>query len=234
MSLVKSLKALLIITCALLLYVAVYPTDAYIRRSVVQLTNGQMSCTGEQIIAPSGKLFVITAAHCRGISEGTEKMTAVLEDGSKQTISVIAEDPTSDLLILTPVKGIPGLSIASSIYAHQHARAFTHGRAYATYKTEGEIVQEGTFEAPIFEINSFIDLLRCQAQPKYHPEMGLFSQSCVATLSEIIATVGVVPGSSGGAILNDRGQVLGICTGEQDPFSFWVKLDDIHRFLAKR
>lgn len=204
-----------------------------IRHSVIQL-RGVMGgmCTGVEVVAPSGKVYTLTAGHCTAlVREGS--MIAKTEDGAVSHIQVVAEDPTSDLLLLEAVASPRPLDVAGKISRFQHLRLFSHGNGYKTWESDGHVIDETPIAAPIFSIKDQRDWIHCLSEPKYSPSGDLLNVECVLTPEEVATSITATPGSSGGPVVNDRGDLVGICSAISPPFTFQVKLTDITKFLAK-
>lgn len=214
-----------------LLIVASISDEDYLRSKVVMLRSDTVGCSGEVVKAPSGKSYILTAAHCTSVADAQGNMPVYLDDGRKLSSHVIAEDDSSDLLLLEGVPGVEGLTIARTVKPTEHVRTFTHGRMLATYKTEGELIQVVHVEIPIA-------LGDCSSkQPKY--KNGSFSflgiidiPVCMMSVDEVVSTAQVQPGSSGGMVVNNRAQLVGVVSASDGDFGYFVTLRDIQRFLS--
>jgi len=211
------------------------PTDTSIRSRVFKLIGAHGMCTAEQVRTPSGKDFILTAGHCRG-EVGVDGY-AVLEDeaGDRHRAKFLAEDPIADLLVLEGVPGVRGLDIANGVVNHQHVRAFTHGHDYATFKTEGELIQSVLQSIPIAGAATAAEREACSLQKNsIQVTASLFGPRtvCMVNLVNIATTLMIVPGSSGGPAVNDEGQLIGVASATGGGFGFLVPLKDIQRFLA--
>jgi hypothetical protein len=234
----KPILALLTIAAVAILHslTASLPESA-IRSNVVQLVSPNGSCSGEQIKAPSGKTYILTAGHCRPL-EKDGSITAINSDGQKIERRIIAEDPKSDLLLLEGLPNRGGLEIASSSRMGDHIRTFTHGAAKAAYKTEGELIQDEVISILVGIIESDKDREQCKSAPKYAIDkvdvfFGLVTmEACVMKVAETSSTAMTVPGSSGGAVVNDRGELVAVVSAGGDGFSYLVRHIDIVNFLA--
>lgn len=207
-------------------------TENNIKDRVVRILGDAGMCSGEQVRAPSSENYILTAAHCK-ILEKDGQMLIVKESGDRLWRRVIAEDPKSDLLLVEGLPGVDGLDIARSMY-REHIRTFTHGANHDTYETEGYIIAIEPVQIPAFAIFSIEEASKCKA-PKYKIEhLNDFFGSmdlCVIEVDETAMTAMIVPGSSGGAVVNDHGDIVGVVSAGNGNFGFLVTLKDIKAFL---
>lgn len=209
------------------------PSDNEIRSNVVSLMeNGHRFCTAEQVIAPSGKKYLLSASHCAFHSIGKE-VEAENEDGARYSVTVLAEDDMADLILLTPVKTAPGLSVGKQLAEREPVRAFTRGLGYRTFRTEGVTIEVSRIEIPAMPLDTAQDMENCKAH-KFQPGMVFIFPACIMAVDSMATTVFVAPGSSGGPLLNARGELVGVATAIGEGFSYWVPLADIKRFLADK
>jgi len=210
--------------------------DRYFIRRVVKLSKEGSSCTGEQVRAPSGVDYILTAAHCAGLAVNGS-ITATTEEGLVVQRRVIAEDKNSDLLLLEGLPNLDGLEVSRGQKTRdQHVRSFGHGGGVATFKTEGNLVQYQRLQIPVFEIKTDEDKARCEAAPKYkaaeiETPFAVFNV-CVMDVIEQLSTVKVIPGNSGGPIVDDDGKLIAVVSAGGDFFSAFVTHPDIVKFLA--
>lgn len=194
--------------CAIMGFMAVAgpsKSDDYIRHQVVRLYSDEGSCSGEFVRAPSGKTYILTAGHCRLlIHEGVIKVRD--EDGRESEQPVLDQDSQSDLMLLSAPNNHPGLDLAQESHRFEDVRSFTHGSNLDTFETRGQIVQERDIDGV--------------------PE--------VADAPQTITTAWIVPGSSGGPVVDPSGDLIGVVSVSAGPFSGLVRLVDIKRFLARR
>lgn len=205
--------------------------DNYIRNRVVQLQSERGGCTGIQIQAPSGKVYTLTAKHCFEILENG-KVKSTNEQGKSEMISFVAIDDKADLLLLTAPKNALSIQVGEKTSKHEHVHTITHGALEPSYRTDGEILAEQIIHAdlyPILEPEQFEECLANKMEPVMDMENGLI---CAMSENVMFTTAMVVPGSSGGPLLNDAGDLVGIVSVSNGPFSGMVPIQDIHSFLA--
>lgn len=209
-------------------------SDAFARGRSVKLVGGGGSCSGEQVVAPSGQHYILTAGHCKDLRMDKNSITVETEDGRVLERAIVAEDMKSDLLLLEGVPTLRGLQIADAYKPAQHVRTFTHGAGLPTYETEGVLV--GKAEEMV--LLGFIGLTyngACKGA-KYRivpvDYMGGQISACVLDVIEMVSTAMVVPGSSGGMVVDDNGNLVGVVSATDGHFSYMITLDDIKAFLA--
>lgn len=212
------------------------PSESYFRSKVVQLTGNNYSCSGEQVVAKSGKSYILTAGHCKELIE-SGRMAATTDDGKHYSLKVIKEDYRSDLLLLEGIPKVQGLIVAATAERKDKVMTYTHGRAHATYRTDGELLETVELSIPVNSISNAEDMDACQKMPKTQAimQMDMFGELdyvCALVVKETFSTAMTVPGSSGGMVVNMKGQLVGVVSAGDGSFSAFVPLKDIQRFLA--
>lgn len=211
-------------------------SDSYIRDRVVKLRSEHGECSGEQVQAPSGQSYILTAGHCRELADEGGTFTVHTESGAIIKRKIIAEDPSSDLLLVEGLPGVKGLSIAGWAGQQEQVRTFTHGADMDTYKTEGVLIEVKEVTIPIELIASDEEIKACTSQSKFKAVDidTIFGpmKMCAMSVMEVATTAMIVPGSSGGAVVNSNGDLIGVVSAGGDGFGFLVRLSDVHAFLA--
>ncbi len=209
------------------------PSDRETKSYSILLKSAKGQCSGEQVKAPSGVSYILTAAHCMPLAIDGQ-IQVITEDGKKLKRRIVAEDDYSDLLLLEGVPGMEGMPIARTSWRGQHVRTFTHGHGLQTYRTDGVLVQKQEIQIPISLIAS--DEASCSAKVKnkviHFATIFGDLKICALSVEESVTTAFIVPGSSGGMVVDDAGQLVGVVSAGGGGFGFLVTLDDIHSFLS--
>lgn len=212
-------------------------TDQFARNRVVHLIGPKGSCTGVEVRSPKGVRYTLTAGHCKGILDPKGMAIAVTEQGKKQLVQFMVEDPNSDLMLVSPV-GTFEVDVAEGTYKHEHVHTMTHGDAMPAYRTDGEMLEERTMDLPLALITSPTDLIAC-SMPKYR--IGFFNSgtflipACYFKSAQMFTTAMVLHGSSGGPLFNEDNQLVGIVSTLQPTgLSTFVTLKDIKNFLKDK
>lgn len=213
------------------------PSDADLREHVYKLYNkpASGSCTAVAIVTDDGRPYVVSAGHCLGIFNENGQAYLQGEDGKEHLTVVIAEDPNSDLILITSPKDT-GARIAKNIPAHSTLIAMTYGGGYPSHKAGGEALANEVIDIPLSIIGSEKDLEKCLSMPKHRAaEMSVFIftiQVCVLSIPTVATTVKVERGSSGGPMFNDEGELAGTVVGGDEEFNYIVPARDIRKFIA--
>jgi S1-C subfamily serine protease len=200
--------------------------EDYLRERVVKLVGKDGgSCSGEQVRAPSGEDYILTAAHCRVLAQNGE-IEVKADNGKHLMRRVIAEDKSSDLLLIEGLPHLEGIHVAEDVQARQNIITLTHGYGFDTYRTEGVIVQkEFQLEVALGEADE-----TCKGE-KYKKVPSIFGELCVMSVVETVSIAMTAPGSSGGMVVDENGDLVGVVSAGNEKFSMFVRLKDIRNFL---
>jgi hypothetical protein len=232
----KKLSLGLLVALALVGYsINKSPSEKEIRSKVVKLTGNGYSCSGTQINAPSGNNYIITAGHCADLAEHGS-VYVQLDNQRPIPRRVIEVSRTTDLMLLEGVPELDGLSVSFNPPSETDTiTSYTHGAGYKTYKSTGEYIETRKVYVLDHIIQSKEDLNTC-TDPKFQVvpmDLGFFQiQACVLFIDSYISSLWSVGGSSGGLVVNQSGQMIGVVYGGDDHFSMIVPLSEIHKFLS--
>jgi len=210
--------------------------EGYFYSRSVKLLGGGHQCSGEQVRGPSGVSYILTAAHCAKLADAQGNIEVIKEDGDKISRKIITEDPSSDLLLLEGLPGVAGLDIATSLKPHERVRTYTHGHGMDTYRTDGMIIQNIRIQAGVSEITTDQEELACNNLPKYkvveldNTPFGPL-KACILDVEETLTTAMIQPGSSGGMVVNESGELVGVVSVGDGAYGGLVELKDIKNFL---
>lgn len=210
-------------------------SNAFVRNRVVMILNDDKSgqCTGVEVQAPSHRTYILTAGHCFDLLNTQGTATVTLESGAMHTVKFIAADGASDLMLLTSPE-TTGVLVAKDKKLYEKIHAITHGGGMPAYRTDGELLDDHDFLMPMFLISSPELLLQCVGNPANTAIPTMFGLICAIMRHQTVGTAAIVPGSSGGPILNESGSLVGIVSALGGGFNYYVRLKDIQAFLKGR
>ncbi len=205
-------------------------SDRYLKSRVMKLEGPRGMCSGEQVRAPSGVDYILTAAHCAPIAVDGQIMVTT-EDGRKLNRRIIAEDDSSDLLLLEGIPNMRGLDIARHSQHMQQVRTFTHGGRMNTWKSKGTLMDTISVDILLEEIMSNEDAAAC-SKPK-NRQVDYFGHNlCLLHVYEDVSDALSIPGSSGGMVVDNDGDLVGVVSAGGNGLSLFVRLSDIRIFLG--
>lgn len=202
------------------------------RSRTVMLVSTEGSCSGTQIKAPSGKDYILSAAHCKPIAFGDGSQILVIDEQRHMyPRKIIAIDVKKDLLLVEGIPYMEGVPIAKSARTGDVVMSFTHGLGLPAYEAVGKLL------GPVHTIfipkamEDEADMAKCR-----HPIISFMGLFCMEPHRTQETSMKVLPGSSGGGVLNMSGEIVGVVSaGDTSTFmGELVSLKDIRQFLAKR
>jgi Trypsin-like peptidase domain len=211
------------VQCAHIQKVNLLKSDRYVRDRVLMIYGRGILCSAIEIRAPSGKNYTMSAAHCYEMAVN-EYVTAQAEDGSEHMIKVLQVDKDHDLMLLEAFDD-KFIDVAKDYHTHEHVHTLTHGHGQPTYRTDGELLKVENVRVAI-PIESDEDLAKCTNIIQSALEV-----SCELKLTVMMSTAAIIPGSSGGAVLDEAGHLVGIVSCGDGFFSGFIPLPDIQNML---
>lgn len=235
----KALLLFLGIITAICMLLPTKLSERELRTKVVKLYKpGVAMCSGTQIKAPSGISYILSAGHCAKLADNDGQILVQDEHGHQLKRRVIQEDPNSDLLLIEGLPGVDGIDIAQDWHPGQHVRTFTHGGNMPTYKTEGELIGIEQIQVILDQALSpdvLKDPCNMPKETQLDIPVWLFKDSvvhaCILDVSEVVSTARIIPGSSGGMVVDDDGKLVGVASAGGEQWNFFVKPSDIVKFI---
>lgn len=205
-------------------------SDEYLRQRVVKLVGNRGSCSGIQVKVPSGRVVTLSAAHCQDITS-ENKITAISDNGDKTILTIIKADRSIDLMVLTAGDN-SSIDVADSISMHEKVHTMTHGNGLMSHRSDGELLDLVTVRMALFGIGDEKDMREC-IKIKGKVNIDIFSGLiCIADLDLILSTARVRHGSSGGAVVNENNELVGIVSAtDSDDIAGFVPLHKIHEYI---
>lgn len=209
--------------------------EEYVRDRVFLLHGPKGKCSAVQVFAPSGQAYMLSAAHCADImDEG--RILAENEQGKDRWTVMISVDYVHDIMLLSSVSS-KALRVAKKEEKHQKIYTMTHGDGAPTYRTDGEILKREDRQFNLGPITTPDTLLNCLARnAEMVSVIGLDTMLCVQTVDSVITTAKLLPGGSGGALLNLNHELIGIASSidRRTDFSGMVPLKWINHILRNK
>lgn len=182
--------------------------DSKVRNNVVLLTNVERDTACTGVSVQGASGKIYTMTSLHCKNKFNE-IISIDEQNQEHTLTVISEDRKLDLLLLSPFTKTY-LKLAKIIRRHEHIRSIGHGYGLPSYKEEGEMLQNAR--------DSMAEV--CRQADMY------------------VSNVRVVPGNSGGPIVNDQDEIVGLArafdSNFEIHFSCLVTLNNLLNFLSDK
>lgn len=212
-------------------------SEQYIKERAVKINSPNGSCSGTQIKAPTGQNYILTAAHCRVLVDKDGYFNIIKSDHTELKRRFIQESFDTDLLLIEGIPNLEGLDVSDKAILHSRIRTFTSGKGFETYMTEGEVIGylkidiidhiieagENTKETCGYKKNRIENILI----------WGIFpANACILSFDTMATTAFIVPGSSGGTIVDRNGSLVGVVSaGDTSGFGYFIPNASILEFI---
>lgn len=202
----------------------------HMKSRTMMLVSAEGSCSGTQVKAPSGKSYILSAAHCKPLMFNG-KIMVIDESGHLFVSKVLDMDSDKDLLLMEGMPHMSGLPIAKAAHTGERVTSYTHGHGLPTYEASGKLLGSvHTIQIPN-EIESEKEMHLCK-----HIMPTMFGLMCLQDRKTWATSMKVMPGSSGGGVLNASGELVGVVSaGNMATYQGeLVPLNQIRQFLRSR
>lgn len=184
--------------------------DDRVKPSVVKLRGMLGSCSGEQVLTESGKAVILTAMHCSMITIGDEVLVFT-QDGRMLPRKILAISEVSDLMILEGMPNMPALPLAKGFKLNDNCHAYGSGMGYKTSRQDGQVIDRFLIMPsdlpPPLDAHNF-------------------------PIEFFVSTAHNISGMSGGPVVDDSGQLIGLVSMGNDFYGYDIPLDSISAFLT--
>lgn len=189
--------------------------------------------TGFAVRSLSGKLYTVTNAHVCNITDKSYLLAA--RGGVKLRLQIIEILEEADLCILQGIPFMKGLKVADALSLFEGVYVVGHPRLQPINMTAGWV--RTRVYVPIAYCNIASSKLRVQVLPDRRknakPLLDFEDASCIKEMDSIMTNNDSQPGNSGSAVLNDRGEVVGVLfAGDSNGTSLIVPLNYLHALLS--
>ena len=187
--------------------------------------------TGFAVRAASGKLYTVTNAHVCRI---TDKSFLIASRGSvRLRLQIIEIMEEADLCVLQGIPFMKGLEVAEGLGLFEGVYVVGHPRLQPINMTAGWV--RTRVYVPIAYCNK-AGGAKVQVLPDQRKSArSIFDldESCIKDMDSIMTNNDSQPGNSGSAVLNDKGQVVGVLfAGDSAGTSLIVPLNYLHSLLS--
>lgn len=237
--------------------------DAWLRnkvgsKSYIMFEPGIGSGTGFMVKAPSGKSYLLTNDHVCDASTDGAHLSVMDDNGEFIPRSILHRSEKTDLCLLEGMPGVEGLTVSTSPPDKGDSLAAVgHPAGYLTTMTKGTLIMSKDIEIP----EGYISIKMGSAPEELIPQElgGMLESECDKPKNKVLVqkrdflgleyvvkvcmnvtknayftTILAQPGSSGSAVVNGWGQVIGVLfAGDSFGWSMLVSQEDMQDFLKK-
>lgn len=192
--------------------------------SLMRLTNGYGAvCSGVQIKWQQ-HLYILTAQHCASLENDKHEIIVQAKHFKGKLLRIIKRSETADVIVVEPYPQVPGIEIAK--FAGLGEANTIYGFPDGFYKKLPNAHFIGLAQTQV-DTDDRPDPKHCLIH-KWRKIEGL---RCLDVLHLAELDKPVIPGTSGGPVVNRQGQVVGIISQTDHRHSFAVLLKDIRDVL---
>lgn len=208
-----------------------------VQKTTVMVTNEERTSggSGAHVIAPSGKVYILTNAHvCKLGKDGNIFIT----DDYGRTIprKILEVSNFTDLCLIEPLPNYHGaLKLGSEVSPGQIVAAVGHPTLMPTTMSRGEIIGEKEVQILDHIMNEFDEDDKCDLPKNKIIKINTFFgplKVCAVSVKANLTTVVILPGSSGSPQVDFWGNLNGVFfAGNQANWGLSITLSDVKKFL---
>jgi serine protease Do len=184
---------------------------------------GMGSGSGFVVTASSGKKFIATNAHVCMKNDNVLFIQFTLGTVTYVEKSVVVDYAADLCLVSLADQSRPSLPVTATAEDGEHVFAVGHPRGKGLTATEGNAINQEPSKVG-YEVEF------CSVEGG-EMEQGMFGEFCVRTLPSLLTNAVIHPGNSGGPLVNDKGEVVGIIFAGDDAFGVALLTDVLLEML---
>ena len=190
--------------------------------------------SGIHVQAPSGKAYILTNGHVCGVSDdGKEALIQVPNSDRFIKRRILEVYSKHDLCLIEGLDGYDGIELASGVNAGDGVLAVGHPQLRPLRAALGNYLTNSDIQIATGLISSQEEEDACVAN-KGTPVEAFIFYVCVKSYEAMETTVVIYPGSSGSALVNFWGNLVGVMfAGDgESHYGFAVPLSYVEDFLS--
>lgn len=207
-----------------------------VQKTTVLVTNKDKTSggSGSHVIAPSGKVYILTNAHV--CSVGQDGIVYITDDYGRTIPRRILEvSDFTDLCLVEPLPNYHGaLKLGSNVSPGQIVASVGHPSLMPTTMSRGEIIGESEVDVLDHVINPLDETDTCNLPKNRIIQGGFFglTKYCVIHVKANLTNVIILPGNSGSPQVDFWGNLNGVFfAGNRANWGLSITLKDVKEFL---
>jgi len=189
--------------------------------------------TGFHVVAPSGKVYILTNAHvCKlETEEGTMALVAVPNSNRFVSRRIIEVSSNHDLCLVEALNDMPGVKLADEVQIGDAVRAVGHPLLRPLRVSLGKILDNTSIDLPVDVGISKEECTKLNGNLIFNAYFNV--AICFKPFTAVETDVIIFPGSSGSPVVNFWGHLVGVifASDTRTHYGFMVPLKEVKEFL---